>query len=688
MTKLFALLSGLSVRRPRTVLALLLLALGLSGAALVHLPIHTSNLDLIDQELPEVKRFLDFAHEFGTPNVLVVTFEGADETALQAAVDELGPQFRALPGVRTVIDRVPYDPAVLRDVGADPYLASEKRDLFMVFVQPSDPHSRADTIAPLIEGVRGVLAAARLTERGVKPGMTGVPVYAIDDRDVIQHDMSKLSFLSFGLIAVLFVTAFRSLRRPLLAMIALFAGVLLTAGLIRLFPGHLTLLSAFFASTLFGLGIDYAIHIINRVEEFIAGGTPEREAIPQAVAAQANELATAAITTAFGFYAMRFSGFRGFEELGLIAGSGVLICLLVMITALPALLTLIPGRWRGARPFTERKLGRLLHVLQHPLLAGLLILLILGGLALGGPGFDNDYLNLEPHDSEAVRLERAIAAHTDFSTQFAVFVTDSRDRAEQIANRAMDDATVGEVRSILDLEMLQDAAPDHAPFPDYFRAGFLSSNGNYAVYAYPRGNVWDPAGQKTFVEAMRTIDPAVTGMPFLGSFMVARSQRALYVTAGLCSLLLLITVAVDLRRPLLIALAVAPVVLTVLALRGLMTALQVPLNPLNVMALPIVIGIAVDNGVYLVHRFLAEQGDLFRTLAGTGRSVLMTSSTTMAGFGALMLTSHRGLASFAIALTLGVGAALVVSLLVLPQLLRVSRPWLSEVPPTAGGDRR
>jgi predicted RND superfamily exporter protein len=413
------------------------------------------------------------------------------------------------------------------------------------------------------------------------------------------------------------------------------------------------------------------------VEEFIAGGTPERDAIPQAVAAQANELATAAITTAFGFYAMSFSGFRGFEELGLIAGSGVLICLLVMITALPALLILIPGRWRGARPFTERKLGRLLHVLQHPLLAGLLILLILGGLALGGPGFDNDYLNLEPHDSEAVRLERAIAAHTDFSTQFAVFVTDSRARAEQIANRAMDDATVGEVRSILDLEMLQDASPDHAPFPDYFKAGFVSSNGNYAVYAYPRGNVWDPAGQKTFVEAMRTIDPArhrhaVPGL-LHGGPLAARA---------LCNRRAVQPIAADHggggpAPPPAHRAGRAPVILTVLALRGLMTALHVPLNPLNVMALPIVIGIAVDNGVYLVHRFMAEKGDLFRTLAGTGRSVLMTSSTTMAGFGALMLTSHRGLASFAIALTLGVGAALLIALFVLPQLLRFWRRWMA-----------
>lgn len=677
MTKLFATLARFSVRRPCTVLALLLFALGLSGAALVHLPLRTSNLDLIDPNLPEVRRFLEFAHEFGTPNVLVITLEGSDQPALEKTVDQLGPRLREAPGVRTVLDRIPYDPAVLRDLGAEPYLASHDHRLYLLFVQPSDPHSRTETIAPMIDHIRALLAENGLVESGIRAGMTGIPVYAMDDRDVIQRDMSKLSFLSFGLIAVLFVAAFHSLRRPLLAMLALFAGVLLTAGLIRLFPGHLTLLSAFFASTLFGLGIDYAIHIINRVEELVATGLAERDAIPRAVAAQANELATAALTTAFGFYAMFFSGFRGFEELGLIAGTGVLVCLLIMITVLPALLVLIPGRWRGLRPFTERKLGRLLHAAQHPWLAGALLLLVLLSLTLGGPGFDSDYLNLEPHHSEAVRLERAISARTDFSTQFAVFITDSRARAEELANRAMDEATVGEVRSIVDLEMLRDASPDRAPFPDYFTAGFVSSNGHYAVYAYPRGNVWDPAGQKAFVDAMRALDPGVTGMPFLGSFMMARSQRALYVTATLCSLLLLIAVAVDLRRPLLIALAVTPVVLTVLALRGLMTALNVPLNPLNVMALPIVIGIAVDNGVYLVHRFRDERGDLFRTLAGTGRSVLMTSSTTMAGFGSLMLTSHRGLASFAITLTLGVGAALIAALFVLPQLLRASRRWMT-----------
>ena len=51
-----------------------------------------------------------------------------------------------------------------------------------------------------------------------------------------------------------------------------------------------------------------------------------------------------------------------------------------------------------------------------------------------------------------------------------------------------------------------------------------------------------------------------------------------------------------------------------------------------------------------------------------------SSLTTLAGFGTLAFTSHRGLASFAIVLSLGVGLSLLVSVLVLPNLLRALAP--------------
>ena len=68
---------------------------------------------------------------------------------------------------------------------------------------------------------------------------------------------------------------------------------------------------------------------------------------------------------------------------------------------------------------------------------------------------------------------------------------------------------------------------------------------------------------------------------------------------------------------------------------------------------------------------------------GSGRSVVMTSLTTIAGFVTLAFTEHRGLASFAIVLSLGVGLSLLLSVLVLPNLLL----FLSRRVLGAAGDR-
>jgi predicted RND superfamily exporter protein len=663
-------LTRFSVRRPVLVLAiaaaLSALALGLAAARLT---LRTSNLDLVDPTLPPVKAFLDFAHEFGTPNVLVVVLEGDDPRRLEEAVDQLAPALRAVAGVKTVVDRLPLPKDLIARLGVDEYLMAHDRRLFMLFVQPSDPHSGTDTIAPLVEAVRGVLAQAHLDGAGVRAGLTGIPQYALDDRDVVQRDLSMLSFVSFGLILAVFVLGFGAFRRPAMAMLTLLVVVAVTIGIVAVYPGHLTLLSAFFASILFGLGIDYGIHLVNRVEEFIAEGRTEREAIPLAAASLSRGLTTGALTTAATFFSLQLSGFRGFAELGFIAGAGILVCLVAMMTALPAMLVLAPHRRRDERPALGSRIGRFLLARQSPWLAAACIAAGVACLFVPGPGFDSDYLNLEPKNSEAVRLEREMVKRSDYSPQFAVFSTNSRERAATLADRLLEDDTVGEVRSIADLDLLERSAGAPLQLPEYFRGGFRSPAGRYAVYAYPAGNVWDPAQRDRFLAGMKALDGNVTGMPVLGAFMVDLSQQALRTAALWGSLLLVLCVLADFRSLRLTALACLPTFLTGVSLHAVMRAIGIPFNPLNIMALPVILGIAVDNGVHIVHRFIAEDGDLRRALTGTRRSVVLTSAPTIAALGTPALTSHRGPASFAIALTLGVTIALVLSVIVLPPIL-------------------
>ncbi|MEZ5330972.1 MAG: MMPL family transporter [Thermoanaerobaculia bacterium] len=668
-------------RRRGRALVLWGLAVALSaGLAVGRLQLATSNLDLVDPTLPEVAAFRGLAEEFGTPNVLVVVLEGEDPAAVEAAVHRLGPELRAVAGVRSVVDRLPFDAESLQWLDVPATLGSDDGTLRLVLVQPADPDSRAETIAPLVDGVDGVLASAGLERQGIHAGLTGLPRYALDDREIVSRDVSRLSVVSLVLVAALFVFAFAAVRRPLAVVATLVAAVTVTLGVASVVPGRLTLLSAFFGSILFGLGIDFGIHVVDRLEELLAEGASEADALPQAMGSVFPALATGAATTASAFFGMASSGFRGFAELGAIAGTGVLICLLATLTLLPALLV---RRVAGEGRVPSRRLGRVLARLSgRP--AALVTALAALALALGGPpGFDSDYTHLQPAGSATVRLDREVVERTPYSSQFAAFVVDSKEEVRDLTLRLLDEPEVESVRSILDLDRLAMAPTDDPEQLAALRRAFESPDGRFAVYAYPAHDLWDPARQEDFVERMRALDPGVTGMPILGSFMIERSHRALRRAGWTAVLALVFWVGLDLRRPLLVVLACLPALLGALVTLGAMSRLGLAFNPLNVMALPAALGIAVDDGVHLVHRFLREGGDRVRTLAGTGRSVVLTSATSIAAFGCLAATEHRGLASLAIVLCLAVAVALALSVFLLPELLAMTASRIVPRPPSA-----
>lgn len=659
--RLLARLAAVSVARPRTVVAL---AVALAATSLLlaafRLELRTSNLDLIDPDLPAVRTFRELARDFGTPNALVVVLESADRRAAEAAVDRLVPLLAAAPGARSVLGALLPGPAA----GAGRYFASRDGGLHFIFVQPDDPDSNASTLAPFVAGVRRILDGAGLAAEGIRVGLTGLPQYALDDRLGVERDLRTLSPLSLGLVLLLFVGAFASLRRPLLAMATLVLAVAVVLGLACLVPGHLTLLSAFFGSILFGLGVDYGIHVVDRVEELAAAGGAGQDGavVAEAVRSLAPALATAGVTTASAFGALLLSAFRGFAELGLIAGVGVLVCLVAMTSVLPALLVLLPPRRsRRRRP---RRRGLWLARLQSPALALPLALAALAAPFIARPAFDSDYLNLEPRGSEAVRLEREMVARSDFSPQFAAFITGSRQEAEALAARLRQEPLVGRVHSPAEVDAMA-AWLGRAALGD-LAARFESPTGRFAVYAYPRGDLWDRAVGDRFVDRMQALDPDVTGMPVLGRLMIDRSRRALVVSTLLSVAAILLWAVVDLRDLRLALLAASPSLLGVAAMGALMPVFGLAFNPVNVMALPVVVGVAVDDGLHIVHRLLAEAGDAARTVAGAGRAVTLTTATSIAAFGALSFASHQGLASFGRILVLGLSAALVLSVLVLP----------------------
>ena len=99
-------------------------------------------------------------------------------------------------------------------------------------------------------------------------------------------------------------------------------------------------------------------------------------------------------------------------------------------------------------------------------------------------------------------------------------------------------------------------------------------------------------------------------------------------------------------------------------------------NFANIIALPLLLGLGVDNGIHMVHRMRSISGTTKDFLhPSTARGVLFSGLTTMFSFGTLMFLSHRGTASLGQLLCLGVFLTMTTTLIILPSyyLLRSRR---------------
>jgi len=659
-------LTSLAIDFPKTTVCLSLLLALLGVLASTRLTLKTSNLDLIDPDHPVVSRFLKFTEAFGNPNSLVLVLEGPDPDHLRQLVDRIEPKLGQLPGVRTGIAKLPFDEVTLWELGLDPYLTSDEEDLFFIFIQPEDERTSVAAIEPLIQGVGNIIDGLDFDRDTYRIGMTGIPKYALDDRDIITGDITRLSGISLCLGALIL---WIGLRRPawiLPVLGTILISLAITAGIASLTLGHLSLLSALFASILFGLGIDYGIHIANRLEVQADEFRDWPDTLRETFNHLEKPLRHAAMTSAVVFYLLLVSGFRGFADLGFLAGTSLLVCLLCMYTTLPACLTWLAPRQAirskapGSRPFLAR---------THPLL-GTIGLLVFASLAVTGlPAFDSDYRNLQPKHSEAVRLETLMVDQSDYSPHFLAFTCQDRQAAETLVAILSDIPAVGAVRSLTDFEGLRDADGNPLRIPDALQRMFRDAQGRYAVLAYPKGAIWQNPEKDRFLGAMLAVDANATGMPLLAEVMIDQSRLALLQSGLLAMVTLFLMGWWDFGNARHALLILVPPFYAVAVVAVFLKWTGIGFNPIDVMAIPIILGIAVDDSAHIVYHHLRYGGQWARTYAACGKPVLLTTLTTLAAFGTLALGQHRGLQSFCLALCVGVFGAWFATTLIQPLLL-------------------
>jgi hopanoid biosynthesis associated RND transporter like protein HpnN len=655
------------------------------------------------------------------------------------------------------------------------YLLAGGDKIGMILLRLTVDENSFDRGTAAIDRLREILAEASLAYPDVRIGLTGLPVMENDEMRSSTDATIKGSVVSLLGVLAIFIVGFGGLRHPMMAGAALVIGICWTLAYIVFTIGHLNILSMSFGLILIGLGIDFGVHYVARYFQERQSTSSSAKALVATADAIGPGVITGGVTTALAFFTAGLTDFTGVAELGVIAGGGVLLCLLAAMLVLPAMIELSDRgrdikmearllavhRWFG---FTRRL----------PRLTLLASVLVTGVCCLGLPDvwYDHNLLNLQPVGLESVKLERRLLEETEQSVWYAISLADSREellarkarfealdsveRTEEIASLLPGDE---KLKSAILRQMREQLAglPETAPqLPvddpaetaralvaahrqlglwtdgpgekwmqvvetlrkrpaDAYRAlgayqqrmvndllarlkalraranpvgprledlppslveRFVGDSGRYLIKVYSKADIWDMDALRKFVHDVRSVDSRATGQP-LQTYEASRQMQRSYVHAALYALIaVLMVLMIDFRSVSYSLCALLPVGLGMTLMFGLMGLLDIPLNPANAIVLPLILGIGVDNGVHVLHDFRRQPGQ-YRLSRATATAVVITSLTTMAGFGSMMIADHRGLESLGRVLTLGVGCCLFMALVPLPALLA----WISRHEP-------
>jgi len=229
--------------------------------------------------------------------------------------------------------------------------------------------------------------------------------------------------------------------------------------------------------------------------------------------------------------------------------------------------------------------------------------------------------------------------------------------------------------SLNTLETTLSSAPfTREDLPEDLYQRWVSDEGDYRLQVFPMENISDNDALKRFVSEVRTVSAGATAGPVFileAGKAIIGSFRQAFISAIILIALLLVLVFRNFRDPFFV---LFPLVVAGTLTGAATVLLEMPFNFANIIALPLLLGLGVDNGVHMVHRLrkpVPESATLLHT--STARGIFFSALTTIFSFGTLGFLSHRGTASMGQLLTLGVAITLLVTLLVLPAFLNISK---------------
>lgn len=613
-----------------------------------------------------------------------------------------------------------------------------------------------------LDVIRSTATELGLTpENGFTIRLTGNIPLSVDELSQVRDSLGLAGALSLVMLALVLGLGVRSGRIVGVMVLTLIVGGIWSMAWAMFSVGEVNLLSASFAVLFVGLGIDFAIHYALRAQEDVEKGTAPRPALITAARDVGPAIALGTVTSAIGFLSFLPTDYKGFADLGVIAGGGMALAFLAALTVIPASLGRlgIPAHRNAGKSFggVTQRLFALSQTYARRIVLGAVIFGIAAAAIATNARFDFSTLALKNSQSEPI-LALADLQERGMATDYAAYViAPSLDASKETVTALETLPTIGSVRTATSLipgnqdeklSLIDDAAflffplfskingpaaavPDELSFQlsedineetrsrlerletalsnltstqleelntalasqltrdltrltDIFNAApvtsldqipaqvkgrYLSADGQALVVGLPKGDVTRTEDLRAFVADVKSLFPDSTGRAVVeatvGDIVVNAFVTALVI--ALCAVTLIVLMATASFKD--TALILMPLLLAAVATAATGVLIGMPFNQANIIVLPLIMGLGVDNGIHVLMRY-RKDGSLESLLkSSTPRAIVLSTLTTIGAFGALSVSVHTGTASMGILLTIAMLYLLIATVFVLPALL-------------------
>ncbi|GHG86558.1 hypothetical protein GCM10012319_43650 [Comamonas sp. KCTC 72670] len=610
----------------------------------------------------------------------------------------------------------------------DYYLDASQRRVVLL-AKPDTTSADLGFSRKVTDEVRELLASEDLSRYGpgFKAAITGTFQKKLDQQKQIARDIGVASAVATALMLLYLLFHFRSALAVGMVLTPVGAGLAWTYGLVALAFGEVNLLTGFLGAILGGLGVEHGIHLLGRYLHLRGEGHTSVDATRASFTHTGGAALVSALVAAITFFVLGTSRFRAFHEFGIIAGVGMVVLIAAYVLVLPAMLGLAARLgWKPRRASvttTRSPMGHLLLRRRH-VITVMSAVVLLGLLSqTGRVRFDFDFGSLEDQDLPSFVLDREVNRLIGYSQTPVVVLTRTPEEEQAMVERLHarqrergKDSTIDFVASLSSLvpedqprkqRVLQDigrllervpedrldakqreqvavlreqaAAPPftRADLPPSVRQQFVGREGAPGgfVMVYPAVDQSDGMAVRALAREIRGVGtPDSTRVSAAGESMVMAdildmvTHEAPLILGG-TTLAVLLAMWLTLGGLRIALLCMAPTVVSLVALLGLMPLLGLEFNYLNILVIPILIGTTVDAGVHLLTRLSSPGNDFVSVYSETGKAICGGLLTSAMGFGALFLADHPGLNSIGALANLGFATNLLVMLVAFPALL-------------------